>query len=57
MKYGKRKINQRDLLLGIIIGLLIAIILSSLLNAYIFKRIIQENRAQSNMIQMLLDRN
>lgn len=57
MKYGKRKINQRDLLLGIIIGFLIAIILSSLLNAYIFKRIIQENRAQSNMIQMLLDRN
>jgi len=57
VKAKKQKINGRDLLVGVIIGFLIAIILSSIFNAYVFKRIITQNRAQSEQIKFLLENN
>lgn len=53
----QKRVNKKDFILGFIIGSLIAIILSSLLNAVIFKKIIRENRAQSEQIQLMLNYN
>ena len=53
----QKKTNVRDLIIGIVIGFLIALVLSSIFNAYIFKTIIRENRAQSETIQELMERN
>lgn len=53
----QKRVNVRDLALGVAVGFLLAIILSSLLNVIIFKKIIRENRAQSEQIQLMLTDN
>lgn len=57
MAKNSKKINKRDLIIGVAVGFLTALILSSLINAFIFKRIIQENRTQAEMIRTLLIEN
>lgn len=52
-----KKVSKRDFLLGFTTGILFAIILSSIFNAVIFKRIINENRAQRVLIQQMLEKN